>query len=134
MIGAGARGAGGGGVEAGGAGGGARARVAARGGKKRTPVTFGCANIGIEGVKAAPVDFFIRKTNPNLKEEKIKESMVLCAALEVEGKPEKAELRLDDVKVKCLNNTKYDPNPRTKCWQITVPHLWREIMQNDESA
>ena len=83
-------------------------------------------------MEAAPVDFFIGNTNPDLKEEKVKEIMVMCAALEVEGKPDKAELKLDDIKVKCLNNTKNDPNPRSKCWQITVPNLWREMMKRDE--
>ena len=34
--------------------------------------TSGCANINIEEVEAAPVDFFIGNTNPNLKEEKVK--------------------------------------------------------------
>ena len=78
------------------------------------------------------MDFFIGNTNPNLKEEKVKEIMVMCAALEVEGKPEKAELKMEDVNVKCLNNIKNAPHPRTKCWQITVPHLWMEMMKKYE--
>ena len=64
-------------------------------------------------------------------EEKVKEIIVMCSNLEVEGKPENAKLKLEDVKVKCLNN-KNEPNPRTKCWQVTVPHLWRMMMKKDE--
>ena len=51
--------------------------------------------------------------------------------LEIEGKPDN-ELKSDEIVVKCMNNLKDIPNPRTKCWRITVPHLWREMMKRDE--
>ena len=82
--------------------------------------------------EAAPVDFFVGNTNPRTTEEKLKEIILMCATLEVEGKPKEVELKLEDINVKCLNNIKTDPNPRTKCWQITVPNLWREMMKKDE--
>ena len=116
------------------AGGRKRAGAAAGGksGRKKTPASFGSAVIDIEGVEAAPVDFFVGNTTPNIDEDKVKEIILKCAALKLEGKPENIELKLEDVNVKCLNNTKDEPNPRTKCWRITVPHIWREVMKRDE--
>ena len=128
-AGAGKGGSGGGaGAGKGGSGGGA----GAKGARKKTPASFGLANIEIDGVEAAPVDFFVGNTNPDINEEKVKEILVKCGSLNVDGKPENYELKLDDIKVKCLNNIKDEPNPRTKCWRITVPHLWREVMKRDE--
>ena len=55
-----------------GEGAGARNKTGARFGKKRMPASFGCANIEIEGVEAAPVDFFVGNTNPRTTEENLR--------------------------------------------------------------
>ena len=34
--------------------------------------------------------------------------------------------------MKCLNNLEVDPNPRTRCWKITVPYKIKELMVRDE--
>ena len=122
------------GAGAGGAGGKTRGGAPSGGksGRKKTPASFGSAVIDIEGVEAAPVDFFVGNTTPKIDNDKVKEIILKCAALKLEGKPENIELKLEDVNVKCLNNIKDEPNPRTKCWRITVPHVWREVMKRDE--
>ena len=99
-------------------------------GRKRTPASFGCANIDIDGVEAAPVDFFIGNTNPNIDEQKVTEVIVKCAS-QVDGKPDK-ELKAEEIMVKCLSNLIDIPNPRTNCWSITVPHIWRDAMKKDD--
>ena len=52
-------------------------------GRKKTPSSFGSAKIEIEGVEAAPIDFFVGNTNPKIDENKVKEIMVMCASLEI---------------------------------------------------
>ena len=44
--------------------------------------------------------------------------------------PEKVDLEI--LEVKCLNNFDVDPNPRTKCWKLTVPYRFRELMSRDD--
>ena len=43
--------------------------------------------------------------------------------------PEKPELIINEVKF--LNNLEVDPNPRTRCWRITVPYAWKDLMDDD---
>ena len=40
--------------------------------------------------------------------------------------------KLDVLEVKCLNNFEIEPNPRSKCWKVTVPYSFRELMELDE--
>ena len=44
--------------------------------------------------------------------------------------PEKIELEV--LEVKCLNNLETDANPRTRCWKLTVPYRFRELMARDD--
>ena len=80
----------------------------------------------MEGAEAAPIDIFIGNTNPKATPGIIAEVMKKCAL----DLPEKVELEV--IEVKCLNRLDVDPNPRTKCWKITVPYRFRELMTRDE--
>ena len=44
--------------------------------------------------------------------------------------PDKIDLIVLDVK--CLTNFELNPNPRTKCWKITVPYKFKDIMTCDD--
>ena len=56
--------------------------------------------------------------------------MVKCASLvRGDGKPE-VELQVDKLKTVCFN-PKIE-NPRTRCWKVTVPHVWKEMLKKDE--
>ena len=33
--------------------------------------------------------------------------------------------------VKLLNNLAEEPNPRTKCWKVTVPYIFKDVMAVD---
>ena len=72
-------------------------------GRKKTPFSLGSAKIDIDGVEAAPVDYFVGNTNPTIDENKVKEIILKCASLEIEGKPDNL-LNSDEVLVKCMNN------------------------------
>ena len=76
----------------------------------------------VEGAEAAPVNFYIGNTNPRATPEIISEVPKKCA----QDLPEKVNLEV--IEVKCLNNMERDPNPRTKCWRITVPYSFKEFM------
>ena len=54
-------------------------------GRKKTPSSFGSAKIDIEGVEAAPIDFFIGNTNPKIDVNKVKEVIVKCGSLEMKA-------------------------------------------------
>ena len=83
----------------------------------------------VPGAEAAPIEIFIGNTNPLATEELIKQ--VLVKAMDgMEDKP--AALDKGDIKVECKNNLALEPNPRTKCWKVSVPYLFKEIMEKDE--
>ena len=42
-----------------------------------------------------------------------------------------SELKEGDIMVKLLNNLAEEPNPRTKCWKVTVPYIFRDVMAMD---
>ena len=101
-----------------------------RGGRPRAPVSFGSARIDIAGAEAAPVDFFIGNTHPDTDEAKLKEVLVKCGSIvQGDNKPD-MELKVDNLKAVCLNSK--IENPRTKCWKVTVPHVWREFLKKDD--
>ena len=89
-------------------------------------VTYGRSKVTMEGAEAAPVEIFIGNTNPKATPEIISEVMKKCAL----DLPEKIELEV--LEVKCLINLDVDPNPRTRCWKITVPYRFRELMARDD--
>ena len=86
-------------------------------------VTYVKSKVTVEGAEAAPVEIFIGNTNPKATPEIISKVMKQCA----QDLPEKIELELE-----CLNNLDVDPNPRTKCWKLTVPYRFRELMTRDD--
>ena len=101
-----------------------------RGVRPRAPVSFGSARIDIAGAEAAPVDFFIGNTHPETNEDNVKEVLVKCASIiQGDNKPD-VELKVDNLKAVCLNSKVEDP--RTRCWKVTVPHVWREFLRKDE--
>ena len=89
-------------------------------------VNYGKSKVIIEGAEAAPVEFFIGNTNPKATPDIITKVMKQCAL----DLPEKVDLEI--LEVKCLNNFDVDPNPRTKCWKLTVPYRFRELMARDD--
>ena len=42
------------------------------------------------------------------------------------------EHKLEVIEVKCLNNFERDPDPRSKCWKVTVPYAFNDLMEKDE--
>ena len=109
------------GTEAGAGGSGDGFTVPRRGRK----TNYGKSTVTLEGVDAAPVEIFVGNTNPRATEEKVKEVLILSAA----QLPDKPQLLINEVK--CLNNHDVDPNPRTRCWRISVPYKFKELMAND---
>ena len=85
----------------------------------------GKSTVTLDGVEAAPVDIFVGNTNPRATEDKIKEVLMLSAG----QMPEKPTLVINEVK--CLNNLEIEPNPRTRCWRITVPYACKDLMLDD---
>ena len=94
--------------------------------RKPRKVTYGKSKVTMDGAEAAPIEIFIGNTNPRATPEIITDVMKKCA----EDLPEK--IALEVVEVKCLNNLEVDPNPRTRCWKITVPYKYKELMVRDE--
>ena len=80
----------------------------------------------MDGAEAAPIDIFVGNTNPMATPEKIAAVMKQCA----EQLQDKTELEV--LEVKCLTNLELMPNPRTKCWKLTVPYKFKELMAQDE--
>jgi hypothetical protein len=80
----------------------------------------------MDSAEAAPVDIFVGNTNPKATPEKIAAVMKQCA----EQLSEMTELEV--LEVKCLTNLDLMPNPRTKCWKLTVPYKFKELMAQDE--
>ena len=89
-------------------------------------VSYGKSNVTLAGAEAAPIDIFIGNTNPLATPEMIK-TVMENSALKLSE-----ESKLEIVAVKCLNNFERDPNPRSKCWKVTVPYAFRDLMENDE--
>ena len=92
---------------------------------RRRKTNFGKSKVTLEGVEAAPIDIFVGNTNPRATEEKIKEVLILSAA----QMPNNPELIINEVK--CLNNLDIEPNPRTKCWRISVPYAFKDLVYDD---
>ena len=89
-------------------------------------MTYGKSKISIDGAEAAPIEIFVGNTHPRATSEKISEVMKQCA----NELPDKTDLEILDVK--CLTNLDLIPNPRTKCWKLTVPYRFKELMSQDE--
>ena len=51
---------------------------------------------------------------------------IVESANSLQEKPE--ELKEEQVKVEMVRRREEDPNPRTRAWKLTVPHLWREVV------
>ena len=93
--------------------------------RRNRKTNYGKSTVVLEGVEAAPVDIFVGNTNPRATGEKIKQVLLMSA----EQMPEKPTLVIHDVK--CLNNLDVEPNPRTRCWKITVPYANKDLMADD---
>ena len=94
--------------------------------RKPRKVTYGKSKVTMDGAEAAPVEIFVGNTNPRATPDIITKVMKKCAL----DLPEKIELEVHEVK--CLNNLDTEPNPRTKCWKISVPYKYKELMERDE--
>ena len=89
-------------------------------------VSYGKSKVTLAGAEAAPIDIFIGNTNPLATPEMIK-TVLANSAQQLPDKPQLAV-----IEVKCLNNFERDPNPRSKCWKVTVPYADKELMEKDE--
>ena len=89
-------------------------------------VTYGNSKVNMDGAEAAPIEMYVGNTNPKATPDVITKIMKKCAM----DLPEKVELEV--LEVKCLNRLDLDPNPRTKCWKITVPYRFKELMARDD--
>ena len=92
--------------------------------RRQRKIAYGSSKVTIEeNGEAAPLDYYVGNTNPKATESIIEKVLIKCAA-GLEGSPV-----LKVLGVQLL--TKGD-NPRTKCWKITVPFKFKEIMEKDE--
>ena len=73
--------------------------------------------------KAGPVEFYISNTSNLSDRDGIKKVLETTAA-----KLENAA-GFTVTKVEILTK---DPNPRSKCWKVTVPYKFRELMETGE--
>ena len=73
--------------------------------------------------EAGPVEFYISNTSNLSDRDGIKKVLETTAA--------KLENAVGFTVTKVEIFTK-DPNPRTKCWKVTVPYKFRELMENGE--
>ena len=76
-----------------------------------------------EGALAGPVEMYISNTNNKSDSDTIKKVLETCAA--------KIDPNNDFKVIKVEPLTK-DPNPRTRCWKVTVPFKFKDLMENNE--
>ena len=76
-----------------------------------------------EGALAGPVEIYISNTNNKSDSDTIKKVLETCAAKIDQNSGFKV------IKVEPLTK---DPNPRTRCWKVTVPFKYKDFMENDE--
>ena len=87
-------------------------------------VAYGSSKVNIqEEGEAAPVEYYIGNTNAKATEEVIKRVLIKCAA-GLDGAP-----GLTVLEVKLLTK---EENPRSKCWKVTVPYKFKEVMEKDD--
>ena len=95
--------------------------------KKPRKTAVGKSNVDLEAMgvvaEAGPVEFYISNTSNLSDRDGIKKVLETTAA-----KLENAA-GFTVTKVEILTK---DPNPRTKCWKVTVPYKFRELMENGE--
>ena len=94
--------------------------------QKVTQKSYTKSNFTLVGAEAAPVDMFIGNTNPLATADMIK-TVLTKSATQVNQ-----DIALNVLDVKCLNDFERDPNPRSKCWKVTVPYAFKEFMEKDE--
>ena len=88
---------------------------------------YGTGSVVIAGAEAAPVCVHIGNVNPEATENMVRRAIVERAN-NLQEKPE--ELKEEQVQVEMVRRREEDPNPRTRAWKLTVPHLWREVVVN----
>ena len=76
-----------------------------------------------EGALAGPVEVYISNTNNKSDSDTIKKVLETCAAKIDQNNGFKV------IKVEPLTK---DPNPRTRCWKVTVPFKFKDLMDNNE--
>ena len=76
-----------------------------------------------EGALAGPVEVYISNTNNKSDSDTIKKVLETCAAKIDQNNGFKV------IKVEPLTK---DPNPRTRCWKVTVPFKFKDLMENNE--
>ena len=87
---------------------------------------YGKSTLSMAGAEAAPVDIFVGNTNPQATPEIVKDVLIKYA----QNLPDKPVLNV--LEVKCLNNMEIEPNPRSRCWKVSVAYAQKEIMEKDE--
>ena len=69
--------------------------------------------------QAGPIQYYIGNTNGSTEKESIKAILIRCAASLNQN------IKFDVIDVDLLTT---EPNPRSKCWKVVVPHTCRELM------
>ena len=95
--------------------------------KNRNNVKYGTGSVVVAGAEAAPVCVHIGNVNPAATEDMVRRA-IIESANNIQEKPE--VLKEEQVKVEMVRRREEDPNPRTRAWKMTVPHLWREMVVN----
>lgn len=98
--------------------------------KRKMPQTkFGSRIIDMEGAEAAPVSFFIGNTRSDTTKEKM-QNVILNCANKMDEKP--GEMKTKDVEIVSLTKVPEGQTPRTMCWKVSVPNMWRNMFRLDE--
>ena len=95
--------------------------------KKPRKTAVGKSSVNLEalgaGAEAGPVEIYISNTSNTSDEDAIMKVLETTAAVIDPS----ANFKV--TKAQCLTK---DTNPRTKCWKVTVPYKFRELMEKEE--
>ena len=95
--------------------------------RKPRKVGNGASKIALEDIEseglAGPVDYYIGNTDKRADGDIIARVLRKCAA-QLDGGAD-----LEVLEVELLTS---EENPRTKCWKVTVPFKFKNLMENDE--
>ena len=93
--------------------------------RRQRKVAYGCSQVVIddEGL-AAPVDYYVGNTTPRATSEIIQSVLLKCA------KGLEKDTMFSVVEVSQLAT--HLLNPRTKCWKVSVPYKYKDLMEKDE--
>ena len=93
--------------------------------RKQRKVAYGSSKVNVEEEgSAAPVEFYVGNTTTRATKEIIASVLVKCA----KGLEPSTNFHVVEVEQLALHLV----NPRTKCWKVIVPYMYKQLMENDE--